>query len=190
MSITRPAGPSGGAAIIGRVVPHLLSRGPGALPPTGGAAAPQTSQPIQLFMLKSSDITDESFVKKAVPVGWRYLIFGQGPIAVADVKEASGSGPLTFGSLIRGPIAERLTQAADLAARDYDAGPGKFEARILEIPSLYISALWLYGPRDIFIPFLEGGARDTMPVRVDTSFASHVVELAAAKRQAPKAESR
>jgi hypothetical protein len=141
-------------------------------------------------MLKSSDITDESFVKKAVPVGWRYLIFGQGPIAVADVKEASGSGPLTFGSLIRGPIAERLTQAADLAARDYDAGPGKFEARILEIPSLYISALWLYGPRDIFIPFLEGGARDTMPVRVDTSFASHVVELAAAKRQAPKAESR
>jgi hypothetical protein len=177
MAISKPQGPTGGAAVVGRAVAHLMSRGPGALPAVAGAAAPQTSQPIRLFMLNLKDITDDSFLKKAVPVGWRYIIVGPGPIAVADVKETGGGGPPGFASLIRGKIAERLEQASEFA-QQYEAKPGIFEPRILEIPSLYITALWLHGPQDIFIPFLEGGKKDATPVKEDSSFIKRVVQEA------------
>jgi hypothetical protein len=176
MAITKPQGPSGGAAVVGRAVAHLMARGPGALPPLAGAAAPQTSQPIRLFMLNLKDISDESFLKKAVPIGWRYVIVGPGPIAVADVKDAGGGAP-GFASLIRGTIAQRLEQASELA-QQYESRPGLFEPRILEIPSLYISAFWLHGPHEIFIPFLEGGEKDTMPVKEDPSFVTRVAQAA------------
>ena len=185
MAIIRAQGPSGGAAVVGRALAHLMTRGPGALPATGGAAAPRASQPIQLFMLKLSDITDDNFLKNAVSIGWRYLIVGAGPIAVADVKESGSGAPPRFGSLIRGSIAERLEQAADLAARRYGAEPSTFEVRILEIPSLYITALWLHGPREIFIPFFEGAKQDALAVREDPSFTQRVVRAAALKKQSP-----
>jgi len=162
MAITRPEGPSGGAAVIGRTLPQLLSRGPKALSPTGGSAGIQASEPIRLFMLKAQDITDMDFVKKAVPVAWRYLILDQGPIAIADVKESSGLAAPSLGTLIRGPIAERLGQAAELAEEKYNADPNNYEVRILEIPSLYITTLWLHGPQDVFSRFLR--ERRAMPL--------------------------
>lgn len=186
MTIMKPVGPSGGAAVVGRAVSDLMARGPNAFSPRGGAAGMQATQPIRLFMLKSSDIKDASFLKEATPIGWRYLILGQGPAAVADVSETSGLRQPDFGSLIRGPIAERLGQAAELAEHKYEADPSTFEARILEIPSLYITALWLHGPRDIFFPFLEGAQKDAAEVHEDPSFVSRVLGIATTKRQAPR----
>jgi len=183
MTITKLAGPAGGTAAISRSVPFLLSRGPLAVSPMGGAAPIETSQPLQLFVVKLSDITDEGFIKKAVPVGWRYLIVGQGPLAVADVKEAAGVQQASLSSLIRGPLVERLSQAAELAEQKYSDDPNSFEVRILEIPSLYITALWLHGPRDIFIPFLEGAPQEGAAVAEDPSFLSRVVAKATEKRR-------
>jgi hypothetical protein len=182
MTIVRAQGPTTGPSIIGRAMTHLMTRGPGALPATGGAGATRATQPMQLFGLNLNDITDENFLQKAIPLGWRYLITNTSAIAVADVRE-TGSGPPRFGSLIRGMIAERLEQAAELAHQNYAAGPLTFEARILEITALYITALWLHGPRDILIPFYEGARENTQPVREDGNFISRVFQAAARKRQ-------
>ena len=185
MAITIPQGPPDGLAIVGHAVTHLMTRGPHALGPIGGAAAPQASQPIQLFMLKLSDIIGNDFFNNAVFIGWRYLIIDAGPIAVADVRESGSGAPPRFDSLIRGTIAERFEQAVDLAAQRYGAEPGTFEMRVLEIPSLYITALWLHGTREIFIPFLEGATKDTLVVREDPSFIQRVIQAAALKKQSP-----
>jgi hypothetical protein len=185
MTIVRAQGPTGGVSVVGQAVTQLMTRGPGTLTAAiGGAAVPQAAQPIQLFGLKLSDIIDDDFLKRAVPIGWRYLITNPGSIAVADVTE-SGSGAPRFGRLIRGTIAERLEQAADLADRQYAAAPLTFEARILEIPSLYVTALWLHGPREIFFPFLEDARKNTLAVQEDPSFTSRVLQAAALKRQNP-----
>jgi len=134
-------------------------------------------------MLKLSDITGDDFLKNAVSIGWRYLIIGAGPMAVADVKESGSGAPPRFDSLIRGAIAERLEQAADLAASRYGAEPTTLEARILEIPSLYITAFWLHGLREIFIPFLEGAKKDALAVHEDPSFIQRVAQAAALKKR-------
>jgi hypothetical protein len=157
MGITRPDGPSGGMAVISRVLPTLLTRELTGAAIAGGAPPKiRATQPMQLFMLQADDISGPDFVKNARPAGWRYLIFDDGPIAVADVTSDAKLERPRFGSLIRGPMASRLAEAAELAAKHYEAAPAAYEARVLEIPSLYISALWLHGHRDVLFPFLEG----------------------------------
>ena len=89
----------------------------------------------------------------------------------------------SFDSLIHGRIAERLAEAAELAARKYSAEQSDFEARILEIPAIYMTALWLHGPRDIFIPFLEGGTKDTLLLQEDPAFLARVVQTATVKKR-------
>jgi hypothetical protein len=159
-----------------------MYRGPGAIPAVGGAAL-KASQPVRLFTVQLNDITNDDFLKLAKPIGWRYLIVDSGPIAVADVKDL-GSGGAAFSSVTRGPIAEGLSKAADLATRRYDKDPVNYEVRILEIPSLYISALWLHGSsREVFFPFLAGGGVNPIIVREDPQFVQHVLQAAAVKQQ-------
>jgi hypothetical protein len=187
MPITKHEGPVGGIAAINRALPNLIWRGPGALRPRGGAAPVHASQPIQLFILKSSDISNTDFIEKAEPVGWRYLIVDDGPIAVADVSTEGTKPGASFASLIRGPLAERFGQAAALAERRYRADPNDFDVRVLEIPSLYISALWLHGPREVFIPFLEGSQNNNpKEVQEDRSFPSRVFMMAQRTRPIPQ----
>jgi len=187
MAIRKPPGPPDGMAAISRALPNLMWRGPGRTLPL--LPRIQASQPIQLFMLKSNDISSANFLEKAVPVGWRYLIVNDGPVAVADVNAEGAKQAASFASLIRGPLAERLVQAAELAERKYGADSNVFDVRILEIPSLYVSALWLHGDRDVFIPFLEGGERDRGEVQEDPSFQARVRAMALAKtRAAPNPE--
>ena len=181
MAITKLTGPLNGPAVIGQAMAHLMYRGPDALRALGGAV-PKASQPVRLFTIGFDDITSDRFLDSAVPVGWRYLIVDGGPIAVADVKE-SASGGTAFSSLIRGPIAEGLSEAADLASKKYDNDSGNYEVRVLEIPSLYISTLWLHGTREVFFPFLAGGGVSRTAVREDPHFIQHVLQAARVKRR-------
>lgn len=94
MGLSRPQGPSGGPAVLGRFVPHLIGRGPDALRPVRGAPALRVSQPIRIYTVKLSDIRDKNFYAKSVPTGWRYFIDANGPVAVADLNEVGvGGGP-------------------------------------------------------------------------------------------------
>jgi hypothetical protein len=191
MTITRSMGPADGPALVKRALQDLTAGNAGmAAWVAGGAAAAGVSQPIQRFMLKLSDLTGPDVLSKAVPIGWRYLVVGQAPgaaaeaaepMAVADVKDTQ-SGTATFDSLIYGKIAERLTKAAEFAAEKYNTAQDDFEVRILEIPSVYMTALWLHGARDIFIPFLEGGSKDTQPLQEDPLFLSRAAQAAALKK--------
>lgn len=147
----------------------------------GGSGEVQVGQPIRLFMLKASDIKDANFLKNAVPVAWRYLVFGQGLVAIADVKETGGSVAPSFGNLIRGPIAERLSQATQIAEQKYGGDLSTYEVRVLEIPSFYITALWLHGGGDVFFPFLEGAKSNAAEIHEDPTFEARVLEIATAK---------
>jgi hypothetical protein len=179
MTINKPPGPPGGAAVLGQAVSHLMSRTP-ALAPLGGTPT-QASQPIEVFTVRLDDIKDDKFLSAARPFGWRYLIVGQRPVAIADVTAGTGGGA-AFSRLTHGEIAERLGEALDLAAHLYDTDPMALEARILEIPPLYLAAVWLHGARDIFIPFLEGNRRDPSVVREDPTFLMRVVRAASQRR--------
>ena len=181
MAIKTPPGPALGMQIVGRAVNDLMADRAAASLAAGGSA-PQVGQPIPRYLVKLSDLTDVNFLAKAVQIGWRYLIVGAGPATIADVKQAQSGDP-SFDSLIHGDFADRLAQAADLAAQQYGAQPEEFEARILEIPSIYMSALWLHGPRDVFFSTHEGQGKQP-PLQEDPSFVLRAVQAAAAKRKA------
>ena len=180
MAIKTPPGPALGIQIVGRAVNDLMADRAAASFAAG--SAPQVGQPIPRYLVKLSDLTDVNFLTRAVQIGWRYLIVGAGPVTIADVKQTQSGDP-SFDSLIHGDFADRLAQATDLAAQQYGAQPDEFEARILEIPSIYMSALWLHGPRDVFFSTLDGQGEQPS-LREDPSFVLRAVQAAAAKRKA------
>jgi hypothetical protein len=161
-----------------------VSKVPDAYRPTGGAPAPRASQPIRVYTVKLSDIRDEDFYARAVPAGWRYVIDANGPVGVADLDEVGPDrGTPAFSRLIRGRIVEDLSLAIDYAAQRYSDDPRQYEIRVLEIPAIHKTALWLHGPEEIFIPILERRETATSPppTHEDRNFTSRVVQMAQAK---------
>lgn len=168
--------PAGGAEILAKHLNELIPPDP----LSGGVL--DVSQPIRIFTVKLNDITGPDFIRKAFPIGWRYFVPIEDSMAVADLAATTGanlstSEELSFGSLTRGKLAEQLGSAAKLAEKKYGSGNDHYEARILEIPGLYVVALWLHGTQDIFI---MAGANDA--VQEDSAFVTTVVNLAEAKR--------
>lgn len=190
MTIHLSPGPSDGREAVRHALAHLLPQlvGGSRSPLGGGNEAASTSQPLPVFSVKLDEIDDETFTKKANAAGWRYIVKSGAPIGVADVK-VSRSGAVAFKSLTRGPTAERLQMAADYADATYGRGVERFDVRILEVPALYSNVLWLHGPRDVFIPYLEGGRADVEAPRVDDTYRRRILRAAQAKRSAPEPES-
>jgi hypothetical protein len=190
MAINARSGPPGGIAAIGTELNHLLSRGPGSPAPRAGAEPapagsppPRMSQPIPLYTIGLQDIHDSEFLTAAREIGWRYVIFAEGPIAVADVEETESPGKPHFRRLTRGPIAQRLVEAISLAEGIYRNEQSDYELRMLEIPALYTVALWLNGKQDAFIPIADGSPSLPEKIAVDADFLGKIFKQANSKRQ-------
>jgi hypothetical protein len=124
-----------------------------------GGAAVDLSQPLPLFQLRLSDIKKGFDFSAAHLVGWRYLIENTGPnesaYAYADVENA-GSGDPKFAGLANNQNATRLMDAVKIAEQVAKNIPTDCEARVLDVPALKFSALWLdCGKNSVFIPFID-----------------------------------
>jgi hypothetical protein len=190
MGIKTADGPAGASAAIARALSNLSSGGPATFDME--RAAPQhLTKPIQVFTVPVDLITSLDFLDMATPIGWRYLVVDSiqepGSLAAVDVKEDE-AGSATFQALSHGRMPERLAEASQLAANLLGDTPQDFEVRILELPALYLAALWLIGTdrSNLFIPFLDATA--SAPVRVDPEFPARVLARATAKRQKRTAE--
>jgi hypothetical protein len=183
VTIVLASPPTGIGAAIASLVAHLLAardlRGADML---GGSAEPNAAAPMPRYVIDLATAAGDDPLASAVPAGWRTIIVGpspdETPLAVADTRGRSPGGEQRFDSLIRGTLARRLTEAAALAHDLYGHEAEGFEARVLEIPAIYRTALWLHGDRDIFFPVLEGGARDSEPVAEDDDFLARIQHAA------------
>jgi hypothetical protein len=169
---------------IGRALLDLRGR-PDHADQFGGAEL-NLSQPLPVYRLGLEDIEGPESIAKAKHIGWRYLIepADGGAVAYADVKE-TGGGDARFTSLSRNRNAERLMEAAQLAEKIAKELPGDCEARILDVPAIYISAIWLTGNKQIFIPYIDGKklAPAEAPVRVEPHFPEYLVQAAQLAKQ-------
>jgi hypothetical protein len=177
MTVTTKEGPPAGPAVLGQALRHLMTRRGDLLSAKGGAV--DTSKPLEVFTLKLDDIAGPDFLQKAASTGWRYLIVAGGPIAMADLRGAAAE----FANVTGGRLAEQLEQAARLAESAYGASATKFEARVLEIPSLYVMALWLHaGSGDRFIWIADGARADPAIVAEDPGFLDRILARANSRR--------
>jgi hypothetical protein len=183
MSISVARGPKGGPEAIESHLEHLWMRGPRMGAPIGGAAPsqPKTRNPLPLYVVSLEDIRDEYFLKRATQVGWRYLIFDNGPAAVADVRVTADLTP-KLSQLTRGPIAQRLDGAMHYAQEAYGEARAVYEPRMLDIPELNTAALWMHGPKESLIPLVEG--TETFPIKwEDPEFMSRLLRKAKSRME-------
>ena len=182
--IKKLQGPSEGLSTLGRALSDLRAHTPALGRMFRAQAQPQITQPLQVFLLQLDDIVDENFPERAKPVGWRYLILDPDSVAAADV----GLEGDVFHRLMHGRHAERLLNATRFAGDKFAKDPDDYDLRILEIPSLYVAALWLQGPKDIFVPFADAALENVDPTaqfaaRVDESFTQRILKQADLKRE-------
>jgi hypothetical protein len=180
MAITKLRTPAGGPSIIDRALFDL--RGPAAAKDMLGGAETKRSEPLPVYRLELQDISGSKFLDKAKPVGWRYLIERADGVAYADLMEGS-PGHQTFARLARNRNAERLNAAAQLAEKAAEPLPD-CEARILDIPALHIATIWLFGPVQTFIPYIDPEmlADEKASVKIDKTFVSRVAKRASELR--------
>ena len=174
--------PPSGRMTVMRALGDLAPRG-GAL---GGGAA-DISKPLPVFRLGLDDLTEPDALDRAEFVAWRYLIEGGGAgPGMADVGEAPG-GDAVFGSLARNEQADFLLQATHLAQSVADGTSQDCDVRLLQVPSLYATALWLTTEPPAFIPILdvEHPIRSVAQVKVEPEFLSRLIARAH-DRQGPR----
>lgn len=178
ITTTQKAPPSG---------PAMIMRALGDLNPPSerlGGARIDISAPIGLYRLGLDDIDSEISFDHAVFAGWRYILEGGGHgVGAADVVPIEG-GQARFTSLARNEQADFLLQAAHLAEEVAANLSGDCEARILVVPSLYVSTLWLTADPPVFIPFLDAARpiRKTEDVAVRPDFTTDLLARAATAR--------
>jgi len=148
--------PQQGVQIVSSALSDLQGH-PGNAALLGGAAV-DLSQALPVFQLRLSDITQAVNIGAARLVGWRYLISRQGTAAYgyADVA-VTEKGGIQFSSFASNRNGARLVEAVRLAEQAAEALPSEeHEARILDVPALKLSMIWLAGTTAKFIPFIDG----------------------------------
>jgi hypothetical protein len=192
MTILKPSsGPSDGEYVVRRTL-NFLSRDYDASDPLGGADVTQFSDAIPIFRIDLDKIHSENIMSDAREVGSRYLIGRadtEQAVAIADVRKDTETGTTAFGRLARGGVAQRLWDATMLASETYGRGSEQFEFRIIDIPALQCSALWLHGDRghDAFFPINSGDKADESKIREEPSFVAKVIGAASNYKRAAQA---
>jgi len=100
--------------------------------------------PLGVSVLGAEDLTNGRGLDAARAVGWRYIIrAGHEPIATADAA-TDNRGSHSFSHINQGPYVKATAEAVAAAADLPETHDGTFEARLLEIPALHSTSLWLH----------------------------------------------
>lgn len=98
---------------------------------------------LPVYNLGLSDVTAKRGLSSAVQTGWRSLLGTDAEVyAASDVHTNATSSPV-FAQINTGPFVKGLDQALKSAHSDAHFGIAKYEVRVLSIPALYVTALWL-----------------------------------------------
>jgi len=175
MTIRMPQAPAGGHGVVADALADIGAHP--AMRSTFAAGAPEASDPIRVYVIELADIVSGKLTRAAKPAGWYYLVGFGDQVSIAELG-ADQPGGLAFRSLTRGHVPPRLAQALRVAERIAGGEKSESEIRLIDIPPLYVSAVWLHGENDRFIPFLDESRGRDFQVGFQSDFLSHVTALA------------
>jgi hypothetical protein len=122
----------------------------------GAGAAVSTSAPHAVYTMALADVAagrDPAAV--ATPIGWRaFIVAGGKPVAVVEIAQDPAGRLAKSGAVTEGPLVDQAAAAVDAAERAGPIAGGAFELRVLDVPGIYLQALWLRGPQDLFVPVM------------------------------------
>ncbi|MEM5316532.1 hypothetical protein [Paraburkholderia sp. JHI869] len=164
MTLTVPTEPVGGRDIVQS---ELARRSHRANTIAALRGTPSTTAPLPFYTLTRHDFTLQDPLSAAKQVGWRYLIVdGDAP---GVVMISTRKGHFDFAGIASGPLPQRLFDAVTLANQGLGADPIAYEMRLLDIPSMRDSAVWLKGSSSQFISLMDGQPPGSAALRIETS---------------------
>jgi hypothetical protein len=126
---------------------------PLAMPGLESARGVETAAPHPVYTAGLDDLAAGKLLDAARPDGWRYLLVrGDEAVATATVGVPDAGGAPGISHITQGPFVEATLEALHRAEALDEVRGGDFELRLLDVPALYLRALWLHGPRDILLP--------------------------------------
>ena len=107
--------------------------------------------PHEVFTVRYEDLVTDQGIQAAKLVGWRFVVVAPrddvggevDPVAAIDVGVSSGD--IDLASTNVGPFVESLVEAVERASDLGLPDALDLEARILEIPAIRCTGLWLAG---------------------------------------------
>lgn len=143
--------------LLKEYVPSMLARRAGTLAPLAAAAGGGPGQSLdfsgehRVYAATLPDVIERKTLQKAKPVGWRYIVLsGNTAVATAQVSGKSTAN-VQFSNVNYSNAASTVRAIA--TAEERGQLTAKTELRVLEIPGIYLVALWLHtNARDVLIP--------------------------------------
>lgn len=155
MPIRAQAAPSAVAETIDEMMRTLSGAGDASA--LGGAMQADATDALRLFSFGAESVGDGFSVDDAHQFGWRSVVISaDGTQTFADVRQ--GSEGVSFSKVTQSPFVGKMIEAAHLVEQERAGADA--ELRVIEAPDLRISALWIAGETNEFVPF--EGAPTTM----------------------------
>jgi hypothetical protein len=183
MTIIQNAGPANGRDVVRQALAIRMPQGRSFSTPLGGA--PQAGSPVPFYHLPLSKLDSQDPLSQATLSGWRYPVVGGINPGLADLREGSDDSSPMYAGLVHGGMVQRFMQAALLAEQTLGSTSDAFEPRILDVPALQFSALWLVGKTtNYFISLLEGRPPGSAPLAVVSDIVPSLIAKAGARHAA------
>ena len=104
--------------------------------------------PHPVFHVGLSDLTRDDALASARPTGWRFLL-RQGAQVVASAETVTDrDGSERFALVNSGPYVASTVAALERAEGLPETRDRSYEPRLLQVPALHVTALWLHSDRD------------------------------------------
>lgn len=157
MPLHIPVPPEGAASVVSSTLRTFAESGSFKLPALRNATGSlQITQSHQVFTLGLTELVAGRGLEAARPSGWRFLIQDSEKVVAAAETIVTGAGAAhLFSSFNEGPFARSTADAIQIAQRLSEVERGNFELRLLRVPALYFTAVWLHDterPGDLLIP--------------------------------------
>lgn len=115
-----------------------------------------STAPIPVYAVDVADVAQGCLINAAVLVEWHYLVLADDETLMSatiadDVLHAEDSDIPVTAQLSYGTLGQDVIKAINRAEELPETAGEDFSVRLLEIPALYLSALWLHGERDLFL---------------------------------------
>lgn len=137
-----------------------------AQPTALGGAAPgdlEPTDPHEVYVLDLADLANaDDPLAAARPAGWRFLLSEQGQAVSAAVTTRTPNGEHRFALFNSGPYVGATRSALAEAAELPEVADRDMQVRLLTVPALHLTAVWLHGDSDdVLLPLPPAPAQVT-----------------------------
>ncbi|HEX6175385.1 MAG TPA: hypothetical protein VF089_15365 [Candidatus Binatia bacterium] len=153
LNISKP--PAGARAIVSERLGALTTHGAPASEMLAETSSEQLdlAAPHPVYFIKLTDVAEGRLLSAAILTGWRYLVLqGEEAVGAATVAVLENNESLRFSHMSQGPFVKNTIEGIRHAEELPEVLENDYELRMLDIPSLYVVALWLHGQEDRIIP--------------------------------------